>query len=305
MSLLNSLVLLAGALSILISGVMIGVNHHNTKRTIDKLSEMIDSAINGHFTETIYDESTLSALEAKLNRYLCGCVLSSKNLSSEKEKIKSLISDISHQTKTPISNLILYTTLLSEQKLPMACMEMLLQIQLQSEKLNFLIGALIKTSRLETGIITVRPTKNYVKVLFDDILPQIAPKAAEKDIQISVQVADQIALFDRKWTGEAIYNILDNAVKYTQYGGKIEVNTLSYELFCRIDIKDNGIGINEDEQNKIFGRFYRLQEVQEMEGVGIGLYLAREILTEQSGYIKVKSSKGAGSLFSVFLPMPT
>ena len=273
------------------------------KKIISMLSQMLDSAIDGSFTETLYNESTLSALETKLNRYLSQCLLSSKNLKYERDKIKSLISDISHQTKMPIANILLYSTLLSEQKnLADESRNMVYQIYTQSKKLHFLIDALIKTSRLETGIISLSPTKNSVRKLIETALQQIEPKAQEKELFITKDISEDSALFDLRWTTEAIYNLLDNAVKYTPKGGRISIKAMSYELFSRIDITDNGIGIAEEEHSRIFMRFYRSNTVQQAEGVGLGLFLAREIMSEQGGYIKVSSEPGQGSTFSVFLP---
>lgn len=105
-----------------------------------------------------------------------------------------------------------------------------------------------------------------------------------------------------KWTVEAVYNIVDNAVKHTNENGSIIIEVKDYEMFCRIDIEDNGIGIAEEEQNKIFSRFYRSQQVQNIEEIGIGLFLTRKILSAQGGYMKVASKVGTGSTFSVFLP---
>ena len=107
--------------------------------------------------------------------------------------------------------------------------------------------------------------------------------------------------FDGKWTAEALGNLVDNAIKYTE-SGSICVGVQLYELFARVDVTDTGIGIAEAEQPKIFSRFYRSQAVCEEEGVGIGLYLARKIISDQGGYIKLRSEVGIGSTFSVFLP---
>jgi signal transduction histidine kinase len=119
---------------------------------------------------------------------------------------------------------------------------------------------------------------------------------------LSLTEPDSTAVFDPKWTAEAVYNLLDNAVKYTPAGGKISVRAAAYELFCRIDVTDTGIGIAEAEQAKIFTRFYRSPAVAETEGVGIGLFLTRQIVTGQGGYVKVSSAPGKGATFSVFLP---
>ncbi|MGO3751675.1 MAG: sensor histidine kinase [Peptoniphilaceae bacterium] len=291
------------ALTLFVMATLIFIyNRNQVKKMIKTLDKMLDSAIDGSFSETIYDESMLSALELKLNRYISSNAVSSKKLLRDKDKINSLISDISHQTKTPIANLVLYSSLLSEREdLPKEVEELIKQIFIQSEKLNFLISGLIKTSRLETGIISVIPKHNSVKRMLRDVILQVKPLAEAKNIKISLICEEQQALFDFKWTSEAIYNIMDNSVKYTADEGEIQIEVLSYEMFCRIDVKDSGIGIKEEEINKIFKRFYRSSSVQDSQGVGIGLYLAREIISTQGGYIKVKSDVGKGSTFSIFL----
>lgn len=109
------------------------------------------------------------------------------------------------------------------------------------------------------------------------------------------------AYYDLKWTKEALYNVLDNAVKYSQPGGKVTLSVMEYELYAAVSVKDEGIGISEADTPKIFGRFYRAESVQQADGVGIGLYLTREILKRQNGYIKVKSAPGKGSEFILYI----
>ncbi|MEG1062068.1 MAG: HAMP domain-containing sensor histidine kinase, partial [Oscillospiraceae bacterium] len=138
--------------------------------------------------------------------------------------------------------------------------------------------------------------------LLDELLAQSGAKAAQKSIALHGTSTTESACFDAKWTGEALQNIVDNAIKYTPSGGEISMSVTAYSLFCRIDVADTGIGISEDETAKIFTRFYRSPTVQCEEGVGIGLYLAREIISGEGGYIKVASKRGSGSVFSVFLP---
>lgn len=273
-----------------------------TRRIMDSLDAMLDSAIDGDFSEGVFDESLLSAVEAKMARFLSSCAVSSKNLTAEKDKIKSLISDISHQTKTPIANILLYSQLLAEHELPEDCTVCVKALSTQAAKLDFLIGALVKTSRLEAGIITVNPQSGSVQTLLDDVTAQISSKAQAREISIALEIVDGTACYDPKWTAEAVYNVLDNAVKYSPRQSTIKISALPYELFYRIDISDEGMGIAEDEQIKIFRRFYRSPAAAEHEGVGIGLFLTREILTSGGGYIKVSSKPGRGATFSVFLP---
>ena len=121
-------------------------------------------------------------------------------------------------------------------------------------------------------------------------------------IALTLAAAEGNGVFDPKWTAEAVCNLLDNAVKYTPAGGAVTVQACCYELFCRIDVTDTGPGIPEEEQAEVFQRFYRSPANHQAQGVGIGLYLARQIAEGQGGYIKVFSKPGRGAKFSLYLP---
>ena len=273
-----------------------------TRQTLNTLDRMLDDAIRGDFQEARFDESRLSALETRMAHYLSSNAVSARNLAEEKDKIKTLIGDISHQTKTPIANLLLYAQLLGEQDLPPESRADVSALEQQAEKLRFLIDALVKTSRLETGVLAMTPKRHGIQQLLDAAAAQAAPKAEARGVALTVEPAALAARFDLKWTAEALYNLVDNAVKYTPAGGSVTLRAREYELFCRVDVTDTGPGIPEAEQAKIFQRFYRSPAASEKEGVGIGLYLARQIAASQGGYLKVTSCPGAGSTFSLFLP---
>lgn len=263
---------------------------------------MLTLAINGEFTEDTFDESLLSALETKFAHYLSASALSAQNVATEKDRIKTFIADISHQTKTPIANLQLYGELLLKENLSDSARNSAQAIEVQTKKLCFLIDSLVKLSRLEHGIIALSCKKQPIMPMLFQLQEQYIPAATAKGLSLTVCEADATVCFDLKWTSEAIGNLLDNAIKYTSTGG-ITVSVYTYELFARIDITDTGIGIDEEEFPKIFQRFYRSGQVQDESGVGIGLYLSREILSGENGYIKVSSVPGKGSVFSVYLPL--
>lgn len=232
-------------------------------------------------------------------------ILTAQNqmLAQEKEQIKTLISDISHQIKTPIAAANTFAELLSDGELSAEeRTEYITTLQMSLGKLTFLTNSLIKISRLESGIISLKPEKNSLNEIVLQAVKTVYAKAKEKGILITFE-CDQAfeAVLDFNWTAEAISNVIDNAVKYTPQGGFVRLQITEYPSFLRLDISDSGVGIPEEEQAKIFGRFYRGKQSVGTDGVGIGLYLTREIINKQNGYMKVSSDEN-GSTFSMFLP---
>ena len=271
------------------------------KKLLARLDKMLEDGINGTFSESDYDETTLSRLESKWLRYLTSSKLSYQKTTQEREKLKELVSDISHQTQTPIANILLYAELLQEQNLDRESRQLVDEIRQQSEKLEFLIQSLVKTSRLETGTFQLSPCENDMDSAIKLAIEQITPKADSKQIQIRCSPESCTAKFDSKWTQEALFNLLDNAVKYSPENTAITVSIKVFEMFVCICVADQGIGIPEEELPRIFGRFYRGQNVREQNGVGIGLYLSRQIIEGQGGYITAESNDN-GSVFKIFLP---
>lgn len=278
------------------------LDRRRLRRTMGQLDEMLDAAIRDEFRETVFDESIRSSVEAKLADYLSASALSAGRVRKEKENIETLISDISHQTKTPLANILLYTQLLSEQALPEPAWECVASLEGQTKKLEALINSLVKLSCLESGVLAFRPQPGPLSPMLEEAAAQLRPRAEEKGISLTFRPTDVQAVFDPKWTGEAVCNLLDNAVKYTPPGGQVTIGAVAYELFSRIDVADTGPGIPEEEQAMIFGRFYRGQAHHTEEGVGLGLYLVRQIAAGQGGYVKVSSPPGQGATFSLFLP---
>jgi signal transduction histidine kinase len=222
----------------------------------------------------------------------------------EKEVVKGLISDISHQTRTPLANMKLYMELLEDEKLSENGRVFLSKMRDQMEKIDFLMQSMVKMSRLETGILQIHKENKNMYETIRHAVSNIVPEAATKKIDLYVNCDENMVIFhDSKWTEEAIYNILDNALKYTDPGGKIHVEAQKQELFYKISISDTGKGIAPERQAEIFTRFYREPEVHDKPGVGIGLYLARKIAEFQKGYIEVQSEVGKGACFSLYFPV--
>ena len=291
----------AGVLLAVAAGIALAARRQKA-RLIRRLDAMLTAAMEGYFSESSFDESRLSALESRLAQYLAASSLSARNLQTQRDQISALISDISHQTRTPVANLQLYAQLLAEQPLTdqgRSCVE---AIEAQSEKLQTLIEALVKSSRLETGLLALHPQPGPVGPMVERAMAQYAPRARAKQIDMTAGQTGGGALFDPRWTEEALCNLLDNALKYTPAGGNVWVEVHPYELFTAVSVRDTGPGIPESEQAKIFGRFYRAPGACRTEGLGIGLYLTRQIAAGQGGYVRVKSAPGQGSTFSLYLP---
>lgn len=305
---MNVILIVAAAVILTAALALVIFNRLKMRRTFDSLEKMLNQAIEGNFKAGNFDESRFSRLEAKLEEYLSSSSISAQNVKNEKDKLKELISDISHQTKTPIANLVLYGELLEGTELTDEQKSNVKAILTQTEKLRFLIDSLIKLSRLESGIIQLERKKTEVYPILLNVLEQVRERATTKGLQIALFETSATATIDSKWTQEAIFNIADNAVKYTDKGS-ITISTTEFDMFVRVDISDTGKGIPEEDLPKIFGRFYRGSSTKSEEGVGIGLHLAREIITGQGGYIKVKSTPAQNAdptepvtTFSIFLP---
>lgn len=289
----------------LVAGSWAALQRRQIVRFADDICETVDAAIAGRQPEILrpYDDSLTAKVQDRLMQYYD--IMREEHLQSQQDKqtLQSLVSDISHQVKTPIANVKLYAGILNRQDIPEEKRTQFSDsMEAQINKLDFLMQSLVKMSRLETGTFILNPVESRLIDTIAQAMNTVWSKAEQKNIEISTACGTDITVWhDPKWTAEAIGNILDNAVKYTQAGGKISITVRPWQFYTRIDISDTGIGISKEHYNHIFQRFYREEKVAAEEGVGLGLYLANGIITRQKGYISVKSSVGEGTTFSVYL----
>lgn len=282
--------------------------------------QMLEEASSGSFQDKRFDETSVSEVENRMWNYLENKQTAMERIERDRQRMQSQISDIAHQAVLPVSNIVLYTQLLEEnlsngftgtkineienvQLTKAEVSEIISEITAIRDEigtLDFLIQSLVKLSRMENGIINLNAEKQQIKPMLDLVKQQFAIKAKNKGIDFLIEDTEETAVFDRKWTLEAVANIVDNAVKYTQEGGKISIHTEVLPSLVRIDIADTGIGIREEEQGAVFSRFYRSVETSNSRGVGIGLYIAREVMRAQNGYIRLRSEYGNGSTFSLY-----
>ncbi len=275
------------------------------KRAFDTIDKTLDGILNKKLIlpSSKLADNRISKLNHKAYRILDMYVSDAAIAKNEKETIQGFISDMSHQMKTPLSGISMYSELLLNNSLPETeRKEFLLRIKKLSDKMKWIMDCLIKLSRLEVGAIELNPTNAPVNKTVKDAIGSVLSMAAKKDINIIVTDFKELELYhDTKWTTEVITNLLENAIKYSLQGSTIDISVESLSLYTKIVITDNGIGVPKDELNKIFKRFYRGKNTKEIEGAGLGLYLAALIMEKQGGYIAVDSKQGEFTSFSVFL----
>ncbi len=276
-------------------------------RFTSELCKTLDNMIDGDEEPKPTDnsETLFARINHRLTRLYQIMQGNRRKVEEERQELQTLVSDISHQVKTPVSNLKMVTdTLLTRPVTEAERIDFIKGVRSQTDKLDFLFQALVKTSRLETGVIRLEKKPGRIYDTVAQAMSGIVYAAEKKQIGVSVDCPENLTVaHDSKWTAEALFNLLDNAVKYTPKGGKITVTVEEWEMYVEIKVADTGKGISESNQAAIFRRFYREEEVHEQPGVGIGLYLAREIIAQQGGYIKVVSEIGSGSAFSIMLPL--
>lgn len=273
-----------------------------TFNSIDTLLEAVLSKDSSMLSE-ITGESRISKLTHKARRIVDMCVLEVTQTNEEKETIQSFISDMSHQMKTPLSGISMYSDLLLESNLSdEERKEFLSRIKSSTEKLQWMMDSLIKMSRLEVGTIQLTPTCEDIRKTISDAIANIVAMASKKNINISVVDFKDTSLYhDKKWTREVLTNILENAVKYSSPNSEIEVLVEPLSLYTKVIITDHGIGIDKSNWNMIFKRFFRAKNVKDNDGTGLGLYLATLIMEKQGGYIMVDSIPNKFTSFSLFL----
>ena len=271
----------------------------------DDLCQTLDTLLSGRPVEGYqpYEDSLTAKVQGKLMQYFDIMSEGKRQSQRDKETLQGLVSDISHQVKTPIANLQMFTGILRQHTLSEEQrQEFLGTMAGQLDKLDFLLQSLIKMSRLETGTFVLHMENARLSDTIAQAMSTVWARAEEKGIQLSADCDSAVTVqHDPKWTAEALGNLLDNAVKYTPEGGSVSVLVRPWQFYTRIDITDTGIGIPEAHYHDVFQRFYRAPEVAAQEGVGLGLYLANGIITRQRGYISVKSKVGEGTTFSVYL----
>ncbi|MDU3348825.1 MAG: HAMP domain-containing sensor histidine kinase, partial [Clostridium sp.] len=249
------------------------------------------------------EETILSRINHRLIRMYEVIQENRNSIAIEKADLQELVSDISHQIKTPIANLkMINTTLLNQTFKTEIQKDFLMDMENQLDKLDFLMQSMIKTSRLETGIITLSKKKNSIYETIATALSGILFDAEKKNIEVTVDCDPNLYIIhDKKWTSEAIFNILDNAVKYTNSNGKIRVATECWVMYTKIDIIDNGLGMPQEVADKLLTNENGVQK----KGSGIGLRNVHERIKLYFGDsygLEIYSEPDEGTTIRIHMP---
>ncbi|MCI8752055.1 MAG: HAMP domain-containing histidine kinase [Lachnospiraceae bacterium] len=288
-------------LNIIISGLVIRWYKNKMLSQYNSFLNKADEILSGKRIDIVYDESLNSAISERLNRIVEISSMQKEVAEQERDIIKSLLSNISHQIRTPLANITLYAGLLKDELSESSSFRLADKIEKNAEKLEFFMKELLKSPYAEQEIISVNPKIIELDKIIKKCCQSVELDAMKKNIRICPESNNYKVFADPKWTEEVFANIIENAIKYSSNNTEVTIKPILYESFVCVQIIDNGIGIPEQEQGKIFQRFYRGTNVTDKQGFGIGLYLAREVLRKQQGYMKIKSKLNKGTIVEVFL----
>lgn len=224
------------------------------------------------------------------------------------EFLKQTIFDISHQLKTPLAALNIYNGLVAEADSQENIQQFTQSIEHELDRIESLIKKLLTLTRLDAGAVPFEKTPQNVQEMLEDVKERFSARMARegKTICLSGSNADSLVC-DRGWLSEAISNIVQNALDHTDNGGIIEISWTESGNMLSLLIKDNGCGIQPEDINNIFKRFYRSRNSSDKQGIGLGLPLARTVIEAHDGTILVDSRPGQGTCFTInFInPIPT
>ncbi len=270
-------------------------------RQIRRLSEYLRRISTGEHDLDIRDntEGELSILKSEI--YKVTLMLSEYNqrLLHEKLLLSDQMADISHQLKTPLTSMLMMLDLLRDEQLPAAKRrEFTAHVRTQLERIEWLVSALLKMSKLDAGVVEMKLAPVPAKILLNNALRPLLIPMEVKEISFSVREQGELINCDLPWTTEALINILKNCMEHTPLGGSIAILVQDNPLYSEVKIADNGAGIEKQDLPHIFTRFYRGRNANK-DSIGIGLAMSRSIIRSQHGDISVESKPGQGSTFYI------
>ncbi|WP_160678310.1 HAMP domain-containing sensor histidine kinase [Clostridium sp. C8-1-8] len=220
-------------------------------------------------------------------------------LKKEKQFLIDLLSDISHQLKTPLSSMMVYNDILLNKELSKEQREgFLINNEGQLDRMNWLIQSMLKLAKLDAKAIEFDKEKQSLNETIEEAIYALETKASEAEVYIEFDYDKEIILYhDRLWLEEALINIIKNGIEHSSNKGKINISLEENPVYTRVTVEDTGEGINEEDLPNIFKRFYKARSSRKVDSIGIGLALAKSIVESHNGIIEAKSQLGVGTKF--------
>ena len=286
---------------LLFLGTMLFLYHR--ERLYKKSENIIKDYIDGNYTVHLpqSNEGNIYQLLASVDQL--ATMLQAKNNTEQKTKefLKNTISDISHQLKTPLSALVMYQEIIeNEPDNPETVREFSLKSGTALKRIEQLIQSILKITRIDAGSIYFEKSNYSIPDILSHAISELTTRAnnEKKEIVINGDL-EQMLYCDIEWTGEAIGNIVKNALDHTDAGGKITISWERTPAMIRIFITDNGHGIAGEDIHHIFKRFYRSKNTSDSQGIGLGLPLAKAVVEGQGGILSVQSERLQGTTFTL------
>lgn len=269
-------------------------------RKINEISNYMNSVLNGNYSLDIrsYEEGRLSILKNDIYKITVKLKEQTDMAINEKNNLEMILSDISHQIKTPLTSMYVINDLLKSDKLSKKeKIEFLNKNESQLERIEWLVTSLLKLSRLDNGFVKLKKEKVEVAKLIDNCLNPLLIPIELKNQNVVKQIDNFEIDIDFNWFSEAIINILKNAHEHTNAFGTIKVEASDNSMYSSIIISDNGTGISKQDLPYIFERFYKGDN--QKESIGIGLNMAKKIIDLSGGEINVLSTPSVGTTFII------
>lgn len=296
---------MAGFITFIVSFLIIGLSILFTLKRykeIEKLSGYLRNISNGNYSMDIRDneEGELSILKNEIYKVTLMLSKQGEFLKRDKERLADAISDISHQLKTPLTSMMVMIDLLREENLEIEKrMEFTKNIEIQLERMEWLLTSLLKLSKIDAGTVIFKKEKVLVAELIKKAINPLLIPMEIKEQELIIDGKENTSFIgDINWTTEAIVNILKNCIEHTKNKGRISIFYEENPLYTEIKISDKGKGIEKEDLPYIFKRFYKGKNAND-ESVGIGLAMAKSIIISQNGDVSVKSKKDEGTEFSI------